>query len=661
MSIQIVFDPSEGISERTQFDATPWIGVAGIDFGDATVEPYRAQGERGEDVVDTRYTNRMIGMPLVLKGMGGTSFATARSYFQAKAAIWQREGGCVKFVLSSGGTVYSDVVSAALRLSGDFMAVNRDVDVNAELTLECLPDFYEPEVEAASAEEKTKPELITLIPDPGGDMPARVRVVVEEKQGIDARGAIVAFRSRNYSSAATARSAYQAGELTPLGEASKGTITGSAGTAISNTSLSAVWTPVASTNIGGSSLTHQGNYRVYARLRSPDGTAVAARLAWDVGDFLAPTENPEWRFPGGSAWYIADLGEVRLQAPPVGSHRWQARVLAVGSQGGEDINLDRVWIVNTDEAVSILSAPFVSPGDGFEVPLARDPFNQTAGTITGKVLPLGGTWTSTAGTQTDFTVNTTDHWIERTKVGASTGRWIQAGTATYSSVAAAIDIKMSPAPPEGLCRAALYLRFAAEEFLEARVNVVKGGQTNVRLRSRKAEGEDTLADVSVPSIIGRWIRLTVMAHEGQWAIYLNEANSPLTLLRSGWSSRLASTPAGTVILEDICTFGPVTRLYDNFLVWKPSIDAVCFASQKSQVSSQGAYRLDAGGSAYGPVSRAIGDLPRLPPGGMDNRPVELFVKTSSGDLAEVPDSTAGGSLAVKAFTRRSWLALPGAI
>jgi hypothetical protein len=73
------------------------------------------------------------------------------------------------------------------------------------------------------------------------------------------------------------------------------------------------------------------------------------------------------------------------------------------------------------------------------------------------------------------------------------------------------------------------------------------------------------------------------------------------------------------------------RKYDNFAGYVPVGDAVVFGFQKAQLTAEGMYRLDSGGTAYGPVSRVIGDLPRIPitKGG---RTTEAFIKGKPGRL-----------------------------
>ena len=71
-------------------------------------------------------------------------------------------------------------------------------------------------------------------------------------------------------------------------------------------------------------------------------------------------------------------------------------------------------------------------------------------------------------------------------------------------------------------------------------------------------------------------------------------------------------------------------LYDGRQV----LDAVVFANQIAELRTDGLYRLSRSGAGYGPIQRPQGPLPKLPASGMEQRPVEIFVKTSRGTLDE---------------------------
>ena len=141
----VKLDPSAVATSRTEVDITAFVSSEGIDWGDAAIEGYMADAERGSTLVDFRIPNRIVTIPLKLQARGGTTFNTIRRNIQAKVGQFQREGGWMSRT-TSVGTLYGDVVSATLRLGGDWYQANKDFDTNAVLTLEVVPDWYGAEV-----------------------------------------------------------------------------------------------------------------------------------------------------------------------------------------------------------------------------------------------------------------------------------------------------------------------------------------------------------------------------------------------------------------------------------------------------------------------------------------------------------------------------------
>lgn len=147
---------------------------------------------------------------------------------------------------------------------------------------------------------------------------------------------------------------------------------------------------------GGNYLTHQGTYRLMARIYA-NGGMPSLRLLYDVGDLTNPTVNDPVTVSGAAAWYLVDLGEVRLDPAPVGTHRWQGVIQGMGST----IFIDRIWLWPTDEGLITL-ASLVDNTVGLGGYLARDDFSEgTAGALAGATAPMGGAW-SGAGDADDF-------------------------------------------------------------------------------------------------------------------------------------------------------------------------------------------------------------------------------------------------------------------
>ena len=673
----IVLDPAEVSGGRTELDlsAGPIEVLAdGIDWGDAAVESYMAEQLVGEVAVDRRWPNREISIPLKMEETYDVSFAASRGMLQQKVAQIQNEGrGWLKRITANGGTAYADLVGASLTLPGSWEQARRKRQSDGVLTLTALPDFYGDEIELSDHSETSATELTFLETDLKGDAPARVRIVVDEDQGQDQKALIWSFRSRNYSGAATAAVSYQAEALTAQDIAGTVVNSGASGSrTMAHGTLTTDWTPIASTYIAGTGhMTHEGTYRCYARAYSASGTTVQLRAVYDVGDLTNPTKNNAWRFPGGSAFYIADLGELQLVRSPLGVHRWMGQVQALGDAGGESVQLDKVWIVNTDDGMGVCRASSDNTDITFSSYAARDEFNQVGGgTITGKALPAGGTWSGTSGT-TDFTLDSTNHVITRATTSETAyagARMIRASSSSASTQRARVDFKRSALGTAGYLWQGVLLRWVdASNFVwagvQASVGSVAGVFGSVFAVYKVKAGVSYLLDGyqggTFFSQLNLYYRVScTIDSTGRWAASLGSTSAPSLWSLSGQDADLATgatLATGTAGIMDMNTdTAASTRTYDNFAAAVPNLDAANFANQSAQLTTQGQYRLDQGGTAYGPMSIVTGDLPRLPPPGLENKPVEVFLKMSRGDMASIPDSGID-DLSAQVFYRPSWL------
>jgi hypothetical protein len=665
---RITLDPSE-LTTRTALDITDWIAQGGVDWGDALIQATMAEQQVGAVPVDYTIPNRSVAIPLRLDERGGTTFASIRSLLQAKTGLWQAQGGYLKRVLNSGGTVYADVVNATLHLSGDWMQAHRDVDANASLVLECLPDFYEAEETLSDHTETTAAELIfTETTANGGDFPLgdRVRVVVDDDQAQNQRGLIWHFRGRHYSSASTAASAYEAEALQTLDTAAKAAKVGaSGGTVVTHGTISTNWTPVVGTNIAGTSyLTHTGTNRIWARVFSTAGTAVEARFVYDVGDLVNPVENNPVTLYDGGTFHILDLGEARLDPPPTGTHRWQGQIQARGQAGTESFSVDRIWVQNWDESAGVLQAPTVF-NQGLVAYSARSEFNTESGALTGDTAAVGGVWAG-AGDADDFTV-TGGAATRAASADAdeNTGRYAISGASAFGAQVVQVEFKSSSGPNTDW-RAGVLARYTdTSNWLMATSQYGSSsdphpGKHIVRVRKRVSGTVTTLATfyTSTSFDFGTFYRLILQVDTGgNWSVLLDDV-----VIGTGSDSTLATgggLATGKPGFYDVLTGGgPVpTRSFDDFAAWSPTGDSVVFSSQSAELSTGGITREDSGGTAYGPVSIVNGDLPRMP-NQSSGGTVEVFVKATRGDLSTLPDS-AIDDVSARVFRRASWLTVSG--
>lgn len=676
---QITLDPAEVSSGRTELDLTAGpiqVAYEGIDWGDAAVEAYLADQRYGSAAIDYRVANREIVIPLILTEDYDLSFAAARGMLQQKVGVIQAEGqGWLKRVTANGGVIYADLVGATLRLPGSWEQAHKKRSIDAQLVLTALPDFYGDEIQLGDHVETSAAELIFTETDLKGDGPARVRVVVDEDQGKDQKSLIWSFRSRHYSDSNRAQYAFEAEALTAQDTAASAVALGaSGGSAMAHTALTTSWTPVLSNYVAGIGyMTHEGTYRCFARVLSGNGSAVSLRMVYDVGDLTNPTENDPWQIPAPNGWYIADLGDLQLHKLPLGQHLWAGQIQAIGTAGGENVYIDRLWIVNVDDGMGVLRASSDNEDITFTSFAARDEFNQSAGAVTGKTLPVGGTWSGSGGA-TDFAMDATNHRITRTSVSETFptgGRFIRAsgssGTVQRGQVDCMHDTAVSGFGTDyqgvllryvdtsnwlGIFRVVSYAGVFGPAVLNGQLWVVKN-VAGVQTTLAQIDGSVWAGAVSV------WFRVSGFVDAtGRWTASLGAPTSPNLWNLSGQDNDLATGGAlasGTAGIFDCHTVaGACTRSYDNFAAAIPNPDAVLFSKQSAQLTSEGMYRLDSGGAAYGPVSIVDHDLPRLPPPGMEGRPLEVFIKASRGDMGSIPDSGID-DISARVFYRPSWL------
>ena len=528
------------------------------------------------------------------------------------------------------------------------------------LSLECLPDFYEAEVQLADHTETSLSELVFTETTVRGDYPARVRVVVDEDDGDAQLGLIWGFRNRHYSSASTARLAYEAEALGVVTGGTAVALTGaSGGTAVRSASLQTFWQPVLTTDMAGTAaLTHTGSYRVWVRAHTTAGTAATdldlpqLRFVYGTGQAVRLVENARVEMPGGAAFYNMDLGSVRLDPAPTGTHRWRGVVQSLGGTAGQTVSLDKLWFQPLDEYAGILRAePSSVVG---QVPLtASDDFASlaAAAVLNGRTAPLGGTWSTAAagagGSTTDFTGDGAGH-ITRATIsdglsGALRGRRAMFSP-TYTEVEVGGDFWFSAFPtadamfyPGALARYVDASNFAAFTYVR-----VWGGHA-VWLYIYVAGVITVLGTASVPALTSTWLTLRLQTKAtGQIVgrVYLLGSSSPLFTVSGGHSAlatggALASGLAGIQDYNGSTTAS--TRLYTNvYAAGQASgtpvpTDVVLEASQSLELRHDGVFREELTGNSYVPVT-PIGDLPRLPPT-VESRPTEVFIKASRGDFS----------------------------
>lgn len=486
-------------------------------------------------------------------------------------------------------------------------------------------------------------EVLATIADVRGDYPGRLTLRVTEEDGDSQLGAIYALRSRHYSDEDTAAPVYAAQDLTALDTAADATVGGEA--VVRHQDLSTGWTPVLSTDFGVEPLMHTGTNRVWAICHTSSATPPRVRLVWDVADMILPEDNASVLIPGVNGFYFVDLGEVRLDPPPVGDHRWRGQIQAKGPVGGEDISIKRLYVLNTDEAYGVLRASILAAGMPLAGYVGRDEFNQSVGDLDNKQMPVpsgvAGLW-DTSGSTGDLQVSGSGS-VTRTTSSDSGPRYAVAGTTVAAAVEATLDMEQSVGALADV-QQVLAVRW---QDTGNHLRVVVDADGTVTVEKLVASVPTTLAigsfDLAGASQVSRTVRLRVDAG-GRFLLWLATAGAARLgdPILSGQDDDLATggdLDEGRIVFWDYNGgAGAAGRTYRNLGFWEPEGDAILHPNRQLEIRWDGCYRQTADGEAWGPCPPPRGDLPRIPPSGLEGRPCEVFIVTSGGDLDQLPDS-----------------------
>jgi len=302
--------------------------------------------------------------------------------------------------------------------------------------------------------------------------------------------------------------------------------------------------------------------------------------------------------------------------------------------------------------------------EGLATYSARSEFATESGAITGDSLAVGGTWVG-AGDTDDFSV--AGGVATRTAVsdtggtaGAASGRLISASaTTSMTNTSTKVSAMHSVT---GLAVSGVVARYAnINNFIAVYFIPTTDSSPSTVVMFKRVASIGSIPDgraACVPSPVGSYvdIGLTVTA-DGNYTVYGGPRNG-MQRLFSGFDTdlatggALASGAAGVIDFQSSASAN--TRTYDSFAAWVPSADAVMFASQSLELSTQGITREDAGGTAYGPVAVVTGDIPRMPNRSSGAGTVEFMAKASRGD-GETTADPGIDDISVRAYRRTSYL------
>jgi hypothetical protein len=439
-----------------------------------------------------------------------------------------------------------------------------------------------------------------------GAQDARCRIIVTDTSGNAQNGVWWGVRSQYYDSATTAKAFYEAEALTLINGSSAHAHTGmSGGTTVMNSLLPAQdWLSVLVTDLAaGNQLTHRGSYRVIARAYSATA-APSLRLQWGAGNAANLVTNPQIALPGSGTAYEVDLGVVRIDAPPVGDLAWRGLIEAFATTAGDPIEIDRITLMPVAESAGAVNK---EPGTQASVNTSARPFG--AGASSGS----GAAWTAFGGVWRVLSLSAgTSQVLKLTGFGFA-----------LPATATVLGIEVDAA------------RFGSgDPVTDTTVKLLKAGT---------AVGNNKASAVPWPNLsatVATFGTSTDLWGTTWAASDINNAN---------FGVEFVAQCAGNS--EAWFTSNPVTITVSYILGsgFSAATSRALYADQTVEIRTDGVFNTS-DGTVYGEIV-PNGDLPRIPASGVEQRPCELIVVTSEGNLITTsPDDPTQPSPAFDSFS-----------
>lgn len=625
MSERLVLDPAEvALAGRPEIDLTAddapvrVVGPGGPQFSEAGADHMMADGGWGALPVDQTFPNRTVEIPLVALSTDRETLNQARARIQQWAARVQLEGGWFLREFADGSKLYHDAVRATLRWGASSSSAFGFADADGVLVIEYLPDPYGPELQVGSG--SGRGAVTVTCRDVPGDLPARCRIVIEDRSGVDQRGLVYAVRPANPDPAAAMD--FAAADLTPLSGAT------ATGGRVDVSSPPPIWMSVLSTEIDGvGPMTHVGAHRVLLLLNrvgaQPEDLPLQLRLEWSHGGQVAPTLNEIRSWNGGAGW--VDLGEVRVPRATAGPQRWQGRVL-MHEPNQRTVALHRLLVLPTDHAYGTVGASNVTPSVGAAI-TAWDSFNHTPGTLDGNTAPAGGRWAG-AGATGEFMCNGEFAWRDtaRESNGLFSGRFAVLDGVDADSTDVGVTLSIPYFFQAGQIMVGQLARYKDARNWVGGFRLATYGSPVWVMIAKCVSGVVSILATGFESVqYGAADCRLQVSPSGEVVFTSNDvtvASADSDLASAGALAR------GTIGLYDTSTLPSPTsigRRFDNLFMMSPGrtiADAVTYASKSAELATGGFQREDPAG-AFGRLVVAP-DLPRVPAGG----DADVYVRVS---------------------------------
>ena len=610
----------------------------------------------GEALVHTRHRNRKCTWKIRVHGDDAVDVQERALAIEKKVDKLRREGGTIQRTLPSNHAYFLEVVAGTSQCAFDRRWVNTaKLDVTLELT--ARPYWHGGWANVGTVTETTLPAAIFDTDQIPGSVAALGRLVVENTGSADQAFLMWGLQSKTYDDAASAALFYEAEDLTNLGDAADAVMSGaSGGDVVSSGDLPAnVWLGILSTG----TLTHVGDYRVWARVRVENVASTDLALEWGTGDFRAFVRNDAKTCSTSEAsWVLVDLGLVHV---PADEAQWEGRIVARCVQAETSpVHIDCLFMMPVTEGYGEVSG--VDRVPTATALAALDGFTQTAGNLTGKALDIGGTWAGD-GDPDDFTIDTSNDLARRTTTGDSTpGRFEYVSGLDVAGVVVAATVSGVNAVSGTAGITARYV----DDANHVRAQVVPGFPA-FRLNVLVG-GTETLLDTasmapytSDPATEDWRIELTVSPYGNVTAVFRAVSNDVEATL-SGFASDLApsgSLSSGSVgIYDNHFSLTAATRTWGDFYAYEVPSDPAIFATQNLEVLHDRVVREHSTGSLLTRVSRYAGDYLLVPCSAGEERAARVIVKTSRGNPADQAADSGIDDITATLYVKPRFIHLP---
>ena len=590
---------------------------------------------------------------------------------QEKIEKLAEEGGTYKRVLPDGSWIMFDVIEASF--VGNWEKRFNQGQEEFKFELVCSPGARLSPITYTAHEEKTLAMLSFEELNIPGDLPALGDMVIEDTQGVNRNFVAMGLASRTLDKSENAKDFYEAESRLRLAGATLATGGGVPSGAVSNNVVNCPlfeeYTPyLSSRSSAGVYTTHLGLQRMYARvwLSTANAGDVTLRAEYSQGDLLRwrPLDAISLAGAAEGGWFLVDLGAVRIDRAVIGAQRWEGRVTAKSTIGGDVVLIDYIAIMPAEEFFGEAFALTV-PASVVGPQIARDNFSQSgpAG-LTGKVATAGGTW-SGAGDADDMVVNGTGQAYRNvsgvdvsgaandpsaTFGGTVTGRYMRLGVGTQAGVFVSCDVD-APSLTTWTERRGILARYTDTNnlvmgWLEHYVFSDGTWHWQFRAAKKKEGGEwSILANGGEVALSAGAIYNISMfiATDGSGWIQLKSGNSVVGF--KTWVANADLATGGKLATGGYGLYNSFSRernipaggagggYYDNFSVRavdEPLVDAAMYANRDLRIRWDDCLRESNNGVAFSRIGRYHGDRLLIPQSGREGRPVRFSILASRG-------------------------------